>query len=230
MCENWIVRKYKPFIFPTLCIIIYVVFLILIKRSYPTSEEFLNNISSFYGRFGYEIIFLGSMLEALILINLFVPGVVALGLGAVFARAGELDLTVGIILAVSGALLGYVLDFALGFFGFFEIVKELGWNKALEKVRVELQKSTVRSFSLGFIHPNIGAIVSVASGTLRMNFVKFLSLSFLSTLAWYSLWGILGFALGEVFLTLFTKYAFIIMFFILSVWVLTILYGRWSRR
>lgn len=208
----------------------YIAFAILIRKSFPTSEELLSSISSFYGRFGYEIIFLGSMLEALILINLFVPGVVAVGLGAIFARAGELELSIGILLAVSGAMLGYILDFAIGYFGFSKFFNQLGWHKALERVSAELQVSSIRSFSLGFIHPNIGSVVSLAAGTLKMNFTKFSSLSFLSTLAWYSLWAILGFALGEIFLTILTKYAFILMLFVISVWVLTILYGRWSKR
>ncbi|MBI2020774.1 VTT domain-containing protein [Candidatus Daviesbacteria bacterium] len=222
--------KFKPLILSVILISFYISFLIFVRRSFPTSEELLSAVSSFYGSFGYEIIFLASMLEALILINLFVPGAVAVGLGAVFARSGELDLTVGIILAVTGALLGYLIDFALGFFGFSEIVKSLGWERGLEKVRVQLQSSSVRSFSLGFIHPNIGALVAVAAGTLRMNFVKFLSLSALSTLIWYSLWAILGFALGGIFLTILTRYAFIIMLLVLSIWILTILYGRWGKR
>lgn len=224
------VRKYFPLIFTGILVVFYVGFLILVRRSFPTSEELLSSVSSFYGNWGYEIVFIASLVEALILINLFVPGTVAVGLGAVFARVGELDLTIGIILAVFGALLGYILDYCLGFFGLSKVIESLGFKRSLEKSIRFLQISSIRSFSLAFIHPNIGAIASFAAGSLKMNFTKFLTLSSLSTIAWYSLWGILGFALGEVFLKVLTKYAFVLLIFILSVWILAIVYGRLGRR
>ncbi len=170
------------------------------------------------------------MIEALFIINFFAPGAVAVGLGAVFARSGQLDLTIGIILAVAGALLGYILDYLIGFFGFSKVVEGLGFKEYTKQATIQLKASYFKSFSLGFIHPNIGAIVSVAAGILKMNFLRFILLAALSTTAWYSLWGILGFALGEVFLTVFTKYAFIIMHLVLSIWILTYLYGKWTKK
>ena len=224
------VRKYTPLILTSILIGFYVGFLILVRRSFPTSEELLSSVSNFYGNWGYEIVFIASFIEALILINLFAPGTVAVGLGAVFARIGELDLTIGIFLAVTGSLLGYVLDYCLGFFGLSKLIENLGFKKSFENTIKILQISSMRSFSLAFIHPNIGAVASFVAGSLKMNFTKFLTLSSLSTIAWYSLWGILGFALGEVFLKVLTRYAFVILIFILSVWILAIFYGRWGRR
>lgn len=223
-------RKHKTLIPTVILIALYIGILFLTRRLFPTSEKLVSEVGSFYGSFGYEIIFLASMLEALIVINLFVPGAVAVGLGAVFARSGQLDLTIGIILATIGAVIGFILDYLAGFFGLSRLIEGLGFDSFAKQAKEQLKISSFKSFSLGFIHPNIGAIVATAAGALKMNFIRFLFLSSLSTLAWYSLWGVLGFTLGEIFLTVFTKYAFIIMIFILSVWILSILYGRWSRK
>lgn len=170
------------------------------------------------------------MIEALFILNFFAPGAVAVGLGAVFARSGQLDLTIGIILAVAGALSGYILDYLIGFLGLSRVVDGLGFKEYTKQVTLQLKASYFKSFILGFIHPNIGAIVSTAAGVLKINFLRFILLASLSTLAWYSLWGILGFALGEILLILLTKYAFIIMLLVVSIWILTYLYGKWSKK
>lgn len=211
---------------PVLVISLYLVLLIIIRQSLPSSEDFVSQLSSLYGRYGYEIVFLGSILEALVLVNFFAPGAVAMGLGAVFARAGQLDLTLAILTAVAGAIIGYTLDFILGLFGFSAFLEKTDFGKTLGKIRNRLEKSKMRSLSLGFIHPNIGSFLSLAAGTLRMHFIQFSLLALLSTLAWYSLWGIMVFVLGEVFLTVLTKYAFVLILLALSVWILSVVYGR----
>lgn len=218
--------KYRSLILPVLVISLYIAFLIIIRQSLPSSKDFVSQLSSLYGRYGYEIVFLGSMLEALVVINFFAPGAVAMGLGAVFARAGQLDLTMAILAAVLGAMIGYALDFILGLWGFSAFLEKSDFGRTLGKVRNRLEKSKMRSLSLGFIHPNIGSLLSLAAGTLRMHFIQFSILALLSTLAWYSLWGILVFVLGEVFLTVLTKYAFVLILLALSVWILSVVYGR----
>lgn len=120
--------------------------------------------------------------------------------------------------------------FLVGFFDLSKIIENLGFKKTLEKTTELLQITSLKSFSLAFIHPNIGAIASFAAGSLKMDFKKFLTLSSLSTIAWYSLWGILGFALGEVFLKVLTKYAFVLMIFVLSIWILVLVNNRWGKR
>ena len=84
------VRKYTPLILASILIGFYVGFLIFVRRTFPTSEELLSSVSNFYGNWGYEIVFVASFIEALILINLFVPGTLDVGLGAACARIGEL--------------------------------------------------------------------------------------------------------------------------------------------
>lgn len=220
------INKYRSLILPIVVISFYIAFLIIIRQSLPSSKDFVSQLSSLYGRYGYEIVFLGSMLEALVVINFFAPGAVAMGLGAVFARSGQLDLTLAILAAVLGAIIGYTLDFILGLWGFSAFLEKSDFGKALGKVRNRLEKSKMRSLSLGFIHPNIGSFGALAAGTLKMHFIKFLPVAAFSTIFWYSLWGILVFVLGEVFLIILTKYAFLLILLALSVWILKILFNK----
>lgn len=215
---------------PIFLITLYLIFLIILRSAFPTPQALIDYLSSIYGRFGYEIIILGSLLEALLVINFFIPGVAAVGLGVVFAKAGELDLTLTIILAVMGALIGFSLDFILGRFGFGELVYRLGYEEVIKKAKSQIGKSDLRTFSLGFIHPNIGALVAFAAGMLKMDFRRFLILAFLSTILWYSLWGLLIFALGQIFLTILTRYVFILFLLVGAIWLLTRLYTNSKER
>lgn len=212
---------------PIVLIIFYVIFILIIRSFFPTGKALVDSLASIYGRFGYEIVIIGSLLEALIVLNFFIPGgVVAVGLGAVFAKAGELDLTLAIILAVLGALMGYSLDFILGRFGLEELLARMGYKEAISKVKSQIERSSLKTFSLGFIHPNIGSLLAFAAGTLNMNFKTFLLLALLSTMVWYSLWGLLIFALGQVLLTILIKYVFMLFLLVSSIWILIMLFGQ----
>jgi len=210
---------------PITILLIYIALLIFLRGSMPTSEEIFANLTNLYRRFGYEVVFLGALLEALLLVNLIVPGLIIVAFGAIFARAGEIDLTTLVVVAVVGAVLGYIIDFLLGYFGFGKIIKKIGYGKILTQAKSQLEKSLVPTFALGFIQPNIGSFIALAAGALKINFRTFMLLTTLSTVAWASFWAVLIFALGEVFLIILTKYIWIVVLFALSVWLLTTLYS-----
>lgn len=211
---------------PVILIVLYIIFLISLRGSIPSSEELISHLASLYERFGYEVIFIGAALEALVVVNLFVPGSVAVAFGAVFARSGQVDLTLAVLAGTFGAMVGFIIDFLLGYLGFGRIIKRLGYGNLIGKARIQIEKYRVKTFILGFIHPNIGSFISLAAGTLKIGLARFLVLSSLSTLAWVSLWGILVFALGEVFLIILTKYVWVVILLVLSVWILSSLYGK----
>lgn len=209
---------------PLILISLYIAVVLFLRSIFPTGQALIDYFAGIYGRFGYEIVLIGSFLEALIIVNFFIPGVAAVGLGVIFARAGDLDLTLAIILAVIGALTGYVLNFILGRFGFGQILERLGYKDIIEKTKLEIEKSNLKAFSLGFIHPNIGALVSLSAGILKVDFKFFFILSILSTIVWYIIWGLLIFALGNVFLTILTKYVFILFLLVGAIWLLLNIY------
>lgn len=229
------VKLVKVFLHPSALapvglLIAYGIFLLVVKDSSPTSAQLVNSFSKLYAKYGYEVIFFGALLEALVMVNLFVPGAAAVALGAVFARTGDVDLSLAVLAGAGGALVGYSIDFALGYFGFHEVIEKLGYDKILHKTKSRVQKSSLISFTVGFIHPNIGALISLAAGILKLDFKGFFGLVSLSTLAWYSFWGILIFAVGEAFLTIFTKYGFVLVLLTLSVWTLVVFYSRFKEK
>lgn len=192
-------------------------------------EQIVSFLSSAYGNFGYEIVAIASMFEALILVNFFTPGVLAIALGAVFAES-RVDLSLAILSGAGGAIVGYTLDFALGRFGFASFLEKMGYKKFIEVAKSKVESFDWKTQSLGFIHPNIAGPLAFAAGILRWDFKKFIGLAALSTLVWYILWGFLIFALGDVFLTIFSKYVFLLVMLVGAIWILAILYGTNKRK
>lgn len=211
---------------PLILIAVYIAVLFLIRGTTLTPAQVIAHFGSLYERYGYEIIFTGALVEALAVINFFVPGVTIVVLGAVFASSGQVDLTYAILAATAGSLLGFTIDYLLGYFGFSEIIKKLGYTPALQKAKSQLGKSAVKSMALGFIHPNIASFVSLAAGVTKMEMSTFVVLGFFATLAWTSIWGILVFSFGQVFLTILTKYTTVLVILVISLWALLTLYER----
>jgi membrane-associated protein len=211
---------------PLALILLYIGFLIFLKGSLPPTEEIIQHAESLYARYGYEVIFLGSILEALVLVNLIAPGSLAVGLGAVFARTGQLDLIIAVFSAFLGVMLAYIVNFFLGYFGFGGLISKVGYKHLLEGTKKEIEKDKIKTFGIGFIHPNVGALVSLAAGSAKMKFASFFYLAALSSIAWISFWAILIYSLGEVVLRLLTRFFPLIILLILSAWILSILYSR----
>ena len=207
-------------VLPLTLLATYIVFLIVARGVVPTSEELIDLFSDFYSKYGYEIIFISALLEGLVLVNLFVPGMLALALGAVFARTGETDLTLVILTASFGIVLGYVIDYLMGYFGFGDTLKKLGYEGFLNASRDKLKRFENRGLIVGFFHSNVGSFLAFAAGMMRLNFLSFLIVTVSSTLVWATLWGIAAFYFGEIFLNIIKRYSFLLVLLVIASFIL----------
>lgn len=201
----------SDFLIPAGVILFYVIFLIFVRGRLPSSAEIVADFAALYSQYGYQIIFAAAALEALVIACFFVPGMVTIALGAIFARAGNIELTFVVLSAATGATLGYILDFILGHAGFGRVVERAGYGGMLKKVKGQLGSRRRQSaLFLGFAHPNVAAFISLALGATRMNFWRFLVVALLSALIWSTIWGVLIYSVGDVVLTLITRYSFLL--------------------
>lgn len=207
-------------ILPITLLATYIVFLIVARGVVPTSDELINVFADLYSKYGYEIIFVSALLEGLVLVNLFVPGMVALALGAIFARTGETDLTLVILTASLGIVLGYVIDFLMGYFGFGDTLKKLGYEGLLNSSRDKLKRFGNRGLIVGFFHSNVGSFLAFASGTMRLSFSNFIVVAIASTIVWATLWGIAAYYFGDIFLFVIKRYSFLLVLAVMAFFIL----------
>lgn len=207
-------------------LISYIFFIVVARGVIPTADELIDTFASLYTHYGYEIIFAAAALEALVVINFFVPGMLTIALGGVFARSGQIELTGVVLAAAAGAMIGYTLDFLLGHFGLSEVLIKAGYGRFLGKAKQTLGKFGTRGLILGFSYPNIGAFLSLAAGASQLKFSRFILIMMLSTLFWVTIWGILIYAVGDIFLIILRKYSFLVLVAVVAVLLLTRLWNK----
>ncbi len=200
--------------FPTILLLTYIIFLIIIRGVIPTPDELIQTFSALYAKYGYEIIFTAAFLESLILINLFVPGQVAMALGVIFSRTGQTNLIIVVAVAVLGAISAYSLDYLLGSFGFSDFLKKTSFKSFHHESKTNLMRFGYKGLIVGFFNTNIGAFLSLAAGTLNYPWLKFITIAFISTIFWATFWAILVYTFGNIFLEVFRKYSFLFIFII----------------
>ncbi len=198
-------------ILPLILLLSYIGLMFSIRGVIPSSKELVDAFSTLYANYGYQIIFVGALLESLILVSFFAPGMVAMGLGAVFARTGQIELPLVIAVASSGLIIGYTIDFLLGFYGFSEVINRFDYGKFLEKAQKQIKRFGKRGLIVGFAYPNVGSFLSFAAGMTKMSAITFLVVTIISTIFWATVWGIVLYSLGDIFLSLITKYSLLIM-------------------
>ncbi len=197
-------------ILPSVLLISYAIFLYIIRGILPTSEELVNLFSEYYAKFGYEILFVAAILESLVLINLFAPGQVTLALGIIFSRTGETYLPFVMIAVASGMMVGVVIDYFIGYYGFGDILKKFKQESFFNSAKKELKKNGGGSIFISFINPNLASYLSLAAGASKLEMTMFFLIALFSILFWVTSWSLLIYALGDVFLIIIKKYALLL--------------------
>lgn len=204
---------------PIFGLVIYLGIFFAFRGTLPSGQELVADFGAIYAKFGYKIIFLAALLETLIFINFLVPGQLAMVLGIVFARAGHINLQLVILTIIAGALCGYLIDYLIGYFSFYNAFKKTEYVKYLKKAQTQITKLGVRALFLGFIHATVGSFTSVAAGTLKLNLFKFSVVALIATTFWTSIWGVLIYSFGDLFINLLTKYLIIFLVFLIALMI-----------
>lgn len=206
---------------PCLLIIIYIIFLVIIKGTIPTGKELVDQFGDLYRNYGYIIIFFSAFLEALILVNVITPGSIGMAMGAVFARTGQVDLGIVIVVAFFGSLAGYILDYLLGYCGFSDVVKKMGYGNFVTIAKSNLKRLGTKGLVLGFINPTIGSYLSFVAGTTGYDFKLFLLVAVISSFIWLTLWAVFFYMIGKTFIDIITNYSFLIILLGISIFIFT---------
>src|SRR5260370_41064943 len=92
-------------------------------------HEWIDLLAGLYDRYGYIIVFLGSLVENTAALGLVLPGGTLALLGALYARHGTLNLGWGIFFAWLGTVLGYHADYLFGRFVLARVARPWGMSR-----------------------------------------------------------------------------------------------------
>lgn len=198
----------------------YLIVIIIIRLKIPDTETLIDIITNLYKQFGYAIVFVSGILEALFVIGLYIPGTAAILLGAVVARSGAVSLPLIILLGTLGMCIGYTINYFMGKYGWYHVIAKFGLEKGIKDTEKKMKQHGIKAMFIGFISPNTGSLIATAAGVMKMPFGKFILLSALCQLFWSITWGLVAYILGPLFVEIALKYFSFVIWVVIAGWIL----------
>jgi len=184
-------------------------------------REWIALVGAWYGTYGYILVFAGALAENTALLGLLMPGGTLAALGALYARAGTLNLAWVIILAWLGTVLGYQVDYLLGRYPLGRLVSHWGDTRLGRRFRLAgrmrlarrvLTKHGGKAILLSHAAGHMRSFVALSAGATHMPYARFLAIELVAALLWNGVFCALGYLLGtelERILALFERVGWI---------------------
>lgn len=164
--------------------------------SFPSPDVLAEIVGGWFDRYGIPALFFSSMLEGLLLIGSYFPGVFVIFLGVLVADS-PMEASIAVTVCTLGLVLAHVLNYVLGKYGWYKILIKFGMGEAVEQSRLKLEKRGFWAIPLSYWLPSVGALTNTAAGIMRLSFRKFFAYSLASSVFWYTLVGFIVYISGE---------------------------------
>jgi membrane protein DedA with SNARE-associated domain len=166
------------------------------------TELLVELVNDLFGRWGYFVVFFGTMFENLLFLGLVIPGVFILLLAGIFAHDGKIDLGTALGLAILGTSIGDTVSYAAGRFGWRRAIKRAEDLPFMGSVRSALMRRT-GMFVLAYHFLGYTRVLGpVTAGALRLPFRKWYVLDALGAVIWASVYMTGGYFLGVLGISL----------------------------
>ncbi len=186
--------------------IIYVCLYLFIRYTVSDTTAFIEQIKEFYKDYGYFLVFFGAVLEGTFLLGLYIPGSTVVLLGAALSRSGVVAFPLVYVLGTTGLLVGYCFNYLCGRFGWYHLLKKLGFEKGIIMAQHKIEKYGMRAILAGYFFPGSASFLSTACGTLKVPFLYFLGMSIIAQGFWSLWWGGLAYVFGLTLVEFMMKY------------------------
>lgn len=159
------------------------------------SEYVLNLIDNF----GYFGMFLGMVLEAVIII---IPSELILATGGILAGRGIFNFWFTFLIGLLGSVFCAVVIYLMGYFGGYPFVRKYGKyffmkDDEIEKSNEWFEKYGLVASLVGRNIPIIRTLISLPCGISRLSFKKFLLYTTIGSIPWTFVFVYFGYSLGS---------------------------------
>lgn len=171
-------------------------------------NNFLFNLISNYGYFG---MFLGMVLEAVIII---IPSEVILATSGILASQGIFTIWGAFITGLLGSVFCAVIIYFIGYFGGRPFIKKFGKYFFMKESDLEKSDSWFNKYGMfgaliGRNFPIVRTLISLPIGIYRLSFIKFLIYTTIGSIPWTILFVYLGYALGNSWVLVNSKISYL---------------------
>ncbi|MFA6550762.1 MAG: bifunctional DedA family/phosphatase PAP2 family protein [Candidatus Gracilibacteria bacterium] len=168
----------------------------------PSVDQIIAFVSPFVQAYGYIAVFTLSILEAMPLTGIVVPGEIIIVLGGFFAKTGDLNLIYVILAAGIGAIIGDFIGYILGYKFGENLLRKYGkylfFKEAhFEKTKKLMHEHCGKSLFIGRFNKVTRAFVPFIAGSSKVPFLKFMIFNIIGGLSWAIVYVGVGFIFGK---------------------------------
>lgn len=154
--------------------------------------------------FGYFGMFLGMVLEAVIII---IPSEVILATGGILAGRGIFSFWMAFLVGLVGSVFCAIIIYLIGYFGGRSFVKKYGKfffmkEEDIEKCDIWFEKYGLLAAFLARNFPIVRTLISLPMGISKVNFKEFVLFTTLGSIPWTLAFVYVGYALGNNWIVL----------------------------
>ena len=154
--------------------------------------------------FGYFGMFLGMVLEAVIII---IPSEVILATGGILAGRGIFSFWMAFLVGLVGSVFCAIIIYLIGYFGGRSFVKKYGKfffmkEEDIEKCDIWFEKYGPLAAFLARNFPIVRTLISLPMGISKVNFPRFVLFTTLGSIPWTFAFVYVGYALGNNWIVL----------------------------
>ena len=156
-------------------------------------------VFSLIQNFGYFGMFLGMILEAVIIV---IPSEAILATGGILASRGVFSFFGAFFIGLVGSVFCAIVIYFMGYFGGRPFIRKFGKYFFMKEEDIERSDSWFLRYGMfgaliGRNFPIIRTLISLPIGIMRMSFFKFLIFTIIGSIPWTFLFVYLGYALGN---------------------------------
>ena len=181
-----------------------------------------NFVIQLIGNYGYFGMFLGMVLEAVIIA---IPSELILATGGILASKKIFTFTGAFLTGLLGSVFCAIVIYFMGYFGGNAFIKKYGKYFFMKEEDIEKSDSWFKKYGLlsaliGRNFPIIRTLISLPMGITRQSFIKFIIYTTIGSIPWTFAFVYVGYTLGENWIILSTYVGYLkipIRIFLLSI-------------
>ena len=186
MMHSYIAKNFPSAIFPLfMALVLLLIELFAHPLGFPSAIEMISFFEFAYEEHAVYVILIGSFLETLFMLSLYVPGSFVIFLAVYFSDKSFESLMEISALAGTGVFGALVVNYCIGRFGLTPLFNFLGANLAVSNMEAFFRKrgGKIATFLAG-VHPNFLGIALVTNGIAGVHPVVALGIGFIAVLVW----------------------------------------------
>ena len=185
-------------------------------------DKMANFVIQLIGNYGYFGMFLGMVLEAVIIA---IPSELILATGGILASQKIFSFEGAFLVGLLGSVFCAIVIYLMGYYGGNAFIKKYGKyffmkEEDIEKSDSWFQKYGLLSALIGRNFPIIRTLISLPMGITRQSFIKFIIYTTIGSIPWTFAFVYVGYTLGENWIILSTYVGYLkipIRIFLLSI-------------